>query len=179
MNITSYMKYLYLVRHAKSSWDHTGLSDRERPLSRRGLRDAPAMGQRFADRGESVDLVLTSPAKRAQATAELVCQKCSYPVDHIIVDDDLYFLGSGTIEAVIRAQDDEVSRLMLVFHNPDITYFANAVGDSGDTYVANVPTCGLIKTVCDVGSWGDWTHARARCEYFDYPKNDSGDVIRT
>ena len=172
------MKTVYLLRHAKSSWDHPGLSDRERPLAKRGLRDAPAMGKRFADRDERFDLVLTSPARRAQTTAELFCENCGYPIDHIIVDDDLYFLGSGTIEAVIRAQDDAVAALMLVFHNPDITYFVNAIGDSGKTYVANVPTSGLIKSVCEVGSWSDWTHARARCEYFDYPKNDSGDVIR-
>ncbi len=172
------MKTVYLLRHAKSSWDHHGLSDRERPLAKRGLRDAPAMGKRFAERDERIDLVLSSPAKRALTTAELFCQNCGYPIDHIIVDDDLYFLGSGTIEALVRAQDDRVTALMLVFHNPDITYFANAIGDSGETYVANVPTAGLIKSVCEVGSWGDWNHARARCEYFDYPKNDTGDVIR-
>ena len=172
------MKTLYLLRHAKSSWDHPGVADRERPLAKRGLRNAPEMGERFAARGERVDLMLSSPAKRALTTAELFAEACGYEPSHIIVEDDLYFLGSGTIEALVRAQDDSVASLMLVFHNPDITYFANAIGDSGENYIANVPTAGLVKTVCAVDSWRDWSHARASFDYFDYPRNETGDVIR-
>ena len=67
------MKTLYLLRHAKSSWSEAGLADRERPLSKRGLGDAPRMGQRFAGRGESLHRVVTSPARRAHHTAELFC----------------------------------------------------------------------------------------------------------
>ena len=63
------MKTLVLVRHAKSSWGKPGLEDRDRPLSRRGKRDAPRMGKRLAKQGVKPDLVLSSPARRALATA--------------------------------------------------------------------------------------------------------------
>lgn len=171
------MKTLYLLRHAKSSWSEPGLSDQQRPLNSRGSRDAPAMGQRFSDRGESVDLVISSPARRAQDTARLFAGTCGYAPSEIETDANLYFLGSGSIEDVILAQDDRLQALMLVFHNPDITHFANSI--DYDFHVYNIPTSGLVRFDCDIGSWRDWSPDVTAFDYFDYPKNDSGSVLRT
>ena len=98
------MKNLYLLRHAKSSWDNPGLSDKDRPLNKRGLHDAPMMGERFRERGESLDLVFSSPARRAHTTAQLFCDACGYPADEIATEEGLYFLGRGAIENVIVNQ---------------------------------------------------------------------------
>ena len=170
------MKIVYLLRHAKSSWDEVGLSDKQRPLAKRGLRDAPNMGARFAERNEVLDRVISSPAVRARSTAQLFCEACGFSPDDITIDDDLYFLGSGSIQDVILGQDEEASSIMLVFHNPDITYFANAI--DYDVRIDNVPTSGLVKITCEVESWSDWSPERARFDYFDYPKNPSADVVR-
>ncbi|MCP4334876.1 MAG: histidine phosphatase family protein [Gammaproteobacteria bacterium] len=172
---TTTMKSLYLLRHAKSSWAESGLSDQQRPLSERGLHDAPMMGKRFETRGEILHRVVTSPALRAAATAEMFAEACGFPVQEIEVESDLYFLGSGSIEEVIRRQDDQLHALMLVFHNPDITYFANALDD--EIRIDNVPTCGLIRLSSDIDLWRDWSPANTAFEYFDYPKNLSADVI--
>ena len=168
------MKNLYLLRHAKSSWDNPGLSDKDRPLNKRGLRDAPEMGQRFAARGETLDLVFSSPAKRARTTAELFCDACDYPPDGIVIEDGLYFLGRGAIEEVIENQSDRVNSLMLVFHNPDITHFCNSISDY--FRIDNIPTCGLVKWDCDIDRWIDWSRETTQFGYFDYPKNLSGEV---
>src|SRR6184192_1474294 len=64
------MKTLFLIRHAKSSWDDTALPDKDRPLSDRGRRDAPKMGKRLAKRDVKPDLILSSPARRALTTAD-------------------------------------------------------------------------------------------------------------
>ena len=170
------MKTIYLLRHAKSSWDDSSLSDKDRPLSPRGLRDAPDMGARFAARGESVERVLTSPAVRAHTTARLFCEACGFPPGDIVVESDLYFSGSASIGDLLLAQDDAVRSLMLVFHNPDITYFANSIDYS--VRIDNVPTCGLVKLVSDIAQWRDWDVDNTDFDYFDYPKNQSGDVIR-
>ena len=170
------MKSLYLLRHAKSSWSVPGLGDQRRPLNKRGLHDAPMMGERFRDRGESLDHVVTSPALRARTTAELFAQHCGFAVDSIAIEEDLYFLGSGSVEAVIRQQDDRLQSLMLVFHNPDITQFVNSI--DYDFHVDNVPTCGLIKLNCDIAQWRDWSRGNSAFDYFDFPKNDSGEVLR-
>ncbi len=169
------MKTLYLLRHAKSSWDNPGLSDKQRPLASRGRKNAPEMGKRFAARGESVDQVVSSPAKRALTTAQLFCEACGYSPDRIETDEDLYFLGAGSIEGVILNQDDAIDALMLVFHNPDITYFSNAIDDR--VRIDNVPTAGLVRFSCEVDTWRDWSRDGASFDYFDYPKNSSGDVI--
>lgn len=170
------MKSLYLLRHAKSSWSEPGLGDQQRPLNKRGLHDAPMMGERFRERGERLDHVVASPALRARTTAELFAQHCGFSAESIAIEADLYFLGSGSVEEVIQQQDDRVQSLMLVFHNPDITQFANSI--DYDFHVDNVPTCGLIKFNCDIAQWRDWSRGNSAFDYFDFPKNDSGEVLR-
>ena len=170
------MKSLYLLRHAKSSWAEHGLSDKQRPLAKRGLHDAPMMGERFHSRGETLDRVISSPAVRAHTTAELFCEACGFPAQDIETEPDLYFLGSGSIEDVILRQNDQLRALMLVFHNPDITFFVNSFDE--EVRIDNVPTSGLVKLTCDIAQWRDWSRANSAFEYFDYPKNLSGDVIR-
>ena len=170
------MKNVYLLRHAKSSWADGSLSDRQRPLNERGLRDAPAMGERFAAREESLQRVLSSPAERAHTTARLFCEACGFPPDDIVIEPDLYFSGSGSIVDLLLAQDDSVQSLMLVFHNPDITYFANSI--DYDVRFDNIPTCGLVKLVSDIAQWRDWTADDSDVEYFDYPKNPADEVVR-
>jgi len=170
------MKTLYLLRHAKSSWDDIGLSDRQRPLANRGKRNAPEMGKRFADRGEQLQRVLSSPAVRAHSTAQLFCEACGFAADDIVIEPNLYFSGSGSIEDLILAQDDSIRSLMLVFHNPDITYFSNSI--DYEVSIDNVPTSGLVCFHSDIAQWRDWSRDNTVFEYFDYPKNMSGQVKR-
>lgn len=162
------MKTLFLLRHAKSSWDNLRLEDRHRPLNNRGTRDAPFMGSRFMARDETLDHVITSPAVRARCTAELFAEVCGFPEENIVEETDLYFTSTQSIEDLIVRQDEENQSLMLVFHNPDITYFANSIDTSNQ--IVNVPTCGLIKLTCDIASWRDWSVSSTRFDYFDYPK---------
>src|SRR5438477_12215820 len=72
------MKTLFLIRHAKSSWDDTTLPDKDRPLGDRGRRDAPKMGKRLAKRDVKPDLILLSLARRALTTAEIIAKKLDY-----------------------------------------------------------------------------------------------------
>jgi phosphohistidine phosphatase len=169
------MKTLYLLRHAKSSWADPGMDDRHRSLNARGKQNAPLMGQRFYTREESVDLVLSSPAKRAHDTAKLFAGQCGYPHHEVEVAEALYFLGSGSIEELIKQQGPEVGALMLVFHNPDITSISNSL--DYEFHIDNVPTCGLLRFECDIENWNHWSSDKTRFEYFDYPKNTSGQVI--
>lgn len=170
------MKTIYLLRHAKSSWDDSSLSDKQRPLGKRGLHDAPEMGARFGARGEPLEQVISSPALRAHTTAKLFCEASGFPPEDIVVEPSLYFSGSGSIEDLILAQDDRLRSIMLVFHNPDITYFTNSI--DYEVRIDNVPTCGLVKLGSDIAQWRDWSRDNTVFEYFDYPKNLSGEVMR-
>ena len=100
------MKTLFLIRHAKSSWDDTALADNDRPLNARGKRDAPKMGKRLAKRGVKPDLILSSPATRALKTAEIIAKKLDYRRKNIVVDDRLYAVEADQLLDVIRKLGD-------------------------------------------------------------------------
>src|SRR5437762_9041010 len=119
------MKTLILVRHAKSSWDDTSLPDKDRPLNNRGKRDAPKMGERLAKRGAKPDLILSSPAKRALKTAEIIAKKLDYKRKDIVVDDRLYAVKPDDLLGVIRKLGDKLERVMVFGHNPELTELAH------------------------------------------------------
>ncbi len=129
------------------------------------------MGGRLMDRDETIDHIITSPATRARCTAELFAEACGFPLENIVEESDLYFTSTRSIEDLIVSQEAQIQSLMLVFHNPDITYFTNSI-DAANRIV-NVPTCGLIKLICDIESWRDWSVSNTRFDYFDYPKKVS------
>src|SRR5690606_28419591 len=112
------MKRLTLVRHAKSSWADPALPDNERPLSGRGERDAPAMAARLAARGERPDAILTSHARRAAMTARAFAERLGLSEETVRVDRRLYLAPADLILDVLRAQDDRVSHVLAVGHNP-------------------------------------------------------------
>jgi phosphohistidine phosphatase len=165
------VKTVYLLRHAKSSWSNPQLDDLERPLNKRGTRNATFMGERLGASEQIPDLLISSPALRARSTAELFSRACGFPPGEVVEHADLYFSGPGAIEDAIKDQDDEYQSLMLVTHNPDITTFVNSIASA--PYIGNVPTSGLVKLVSDIYHWRDWSGADAQFEYFDYPKKFS------
>ena len=118
------MKTLFLIRHAKSSWDDTALPDKDRPLNDRGRRDAPKMGERLAKRDVKPDLILSSPAVRALRTAEIIAKKLDYR-RKIVVNERLYAVGADDLLDVIHRLGDKVERVMLFGHNPELTELAH------------------------------------------------------
>ena len=113
------MKTLLLMRHAKSSWDNTRLSDYERPLNERGRRDAPRMGELLRREGLTPDLIVASSAKRAATTAELVALELSLDSD-IRYTEQLYLAEPDAYITLARQLDDGIETLLMVGHNPGI-----------------------------------------------------------
>lgn len=165
------MKTLILFRHAKSSWKDRSLPDPMRPLNKRGRRDAPVMGRRLADRGTDVELMISSPAVRALATAEALAEELGYPWDEIVTDERLYHADAGELLEVIEEQDPWVDHLMLVGHNPGLTALANYLSRAD---LENVPTSGVVKLTYDVQTWSDVAAVEPQAVLFDYPKKREG-----
>ena len=163
------MKYLTLLRHAKSSWKDPSLADHDRPLNKRGKGDAPRMGARLMARKERPSLIVTSTAVRARATARLVADALGYPREFLQSDRALYHADPGQILAVVAQQDDAFEHVLLVGHNPGFTDLANALVPG--LRLANIPTAGVVAIALDVALWSDVTNATGRLRYFDYPKN--------
>jgi phosphohistidine phosphatase len=143
------MKTLFLVRHAKSSRDEPALPDKDRPLNDRGKRDAPKMGERLAKREVTPDLILSSPARRALKTAQIIAEKLDYKLADIVVDERLYGTGADHLVDVIRKLGAKPKSVMLFGHNPELTELAHRLSSK----IAHLPTCAVAEFTFDAKSW--------------------------
>ena len=144
------MKTLTLIRHAKSSWDHPGLADFERPLNQRGIRDAPRMGSRLAARNDLPQSIISSPAVRALTTAKVIASALGYRAAGIIADERLFHAYSEQLLDVIRGFDASLHHVMLVGHNPGLTNLVEQLAQAG---IANIPTCGIAVIDFSIDHW--------------------------
>ena len=138
-------KTLYLVRHAKSDWN-TGETDFDRPLNKRGLRDAPEMGRRLKDRGDVPELIVCSTAKRAQQTLAAL----DLGVANVIHEPRIYEASTGDLLELVQKLDDSVDAAMLIGHNPSMTWLASML--SG-VRIEGMPTCSVATIVRDTNRW--------------------------
>jgi phosphohistidine phosphatase len=162
------MKTLHLLRHAKSSWNHPELSDRERGLNKRGKRDGPRMGQALAQRMAPLQ-ILVSPARRAQLT--LGGLRDGWPALsqlHHITDEDLYTFSADDLFAWLQERDDAHSEVFVIGHNPALTDLVNALVE--DEGLANLPTAGYLELVLHVDHWRDIRQGCGRIEYSLFPR---------
>lgn len=163
------MKRLTLVRHAKSDWSLPGQEDWDRVLNKRGQMDAPEMARRLRSRRLKPDLILTSPAVRALATASIMARELKVPAENIAQDERLYLAEPQQILAVAQELGGDVAHLMVFGHNPGITECANQLS-AGDR-IDNMPTCAVFTACFALEDWSrlDW-HSGQSAE-FDYPRN--------
>ena len=162
------MKTLTLVRHAKSSWKDTSLSDRDRPLNKRGKRDAPEMGRRIVAAGIRPSLIVSSPAVRAWTTAKIIADEIGYPREFLQRDNGLYLATVNGILDVIVTQDVGFSSLMLVGHNPGFTDFANYLVPG---LTNNMPTAAVVSVEIDSDDWSLYDKPPIELLLYDFPKN--------
>lgn len=160
------MKKLFIVRHGKSSWQETTLADRDRPLNKRGTRDAPRMGERLFRRGARVDLLISSPAKRAMTTAQKIAEEIQYTLP-IVESEKLYNATERDILHVIHSLDNSHVSVMLVAHNPGITDLINQIAGRR---VDNVPTCGVVQLDYEIDTWDQVGQQKPKHVEIDYPK---------
>lgn len=161
------MKYLFLLRHAKSSWSDSILSDRDRPLNKRGKRDAPDTAKRLASQEIQPELIVSSPAVRALTTAQTMAEALGFHAQDIRLEDRIYEASTTQLLTIIRELDDQCDRIMLVGHNPGFTDLLNQIDN---VRIDNVPTCGLATLSFNVNSWAAADITQATLVNFDYPK---------
>ena len=161
------MKNLFLTRHAKSSWNNSGLADIDRPLNERGKKAAPFMGKLIVDKGEKPELLISSPAYRALSTAKAFGEVMGLVENDIIVNRAIYGAGAQQLLELVQNQDDLHKSIMLFGHNPTFTSFVNLLTGRN---IMNVVTCGDVRIDFEYSSWTDIDFGSGRLVYYEYPK---------
>ena len=161
------MLQLTLIRHAKSSWDNPALSDFDRPLNKRGMKNAPLMGKIINKRGLAFEQIVTSPALRAITTAHLIAGKTRFPVEGIEQRQELYGASVHALLNCVQSLDNQYKRIALVAHNPGLTDFCNHL--SGES-IANLPTCAVAVIEFDLDDWRAVDQDMGRLVLYEYPR---------
>jgi phosphohistidine phosphatase len=161
------MKTLYLIRHAKSSWEEPGVADADRPLMPKGIRKTGLVIDYLKNKGVKVDLVISSPAVRAIETAKLVSAGLNYPVNKIKTDRKIYDGFYDRILDIIYGTPNSVDSLMIFGHNPTMTHLANLFLHPG---IGIMPTSCVVCITFGTGKWEEIPNSEAHCEFIVFPK---------
>jgi phosphohistidine phosphatase len=144
------MKTLFVLRHAKSSWDHNDLADFDRPLNKRGLETAPLVGETIRKNNFQVDSIISSPAKRAEQTAGLVKESAGISAE-IQFDERIYEASSHQLLKIASEIKDEIDSVMLVGHNPGLEGLLKMLTQKVET----MPTAALAVIDLKIEAWRD------------------------
>jgi len=169
------MKTILLLRHAKSDWGDPELTDFDRPLAKRGQKDAPLMGEVVKQFDHVPDLILSSPALRAKETAELVAEACGYkkPIEWV---ETFYTGGCDDSLTVLQGLPDSVERVMVIGHNPTMEELAATLLSADmdeewrDEWAIRIPTSGLVCLDLNIIEWSMLEPGEAILRWFLIPK---------
>lgn len=143
------MKTLYIIRHAKSSWEFN-IDDHKRPLSKRGIEDAERIGEKLVSLIKPVDRVLCSDAQRAKMTAEIILNCLAIDSDIFVLEPNIYNFKGDRVITEIKNCNDKVDSLMVFGHNPGLTSIVNMFGSE---IIDNLPTAGVVAIEFEVDKW--------------------------
>jgi phosphohistidine phosphatase len=168
------MKTILLLRHAKSDWGNPGLADFDRPLAKRGRKDAPRMGEVLALFDCVPDRILASPALRAKQTTEMVAEACGYKKS-IQWEDPFYGGTSEDLIAALQRLPNSLERVMLVGHNPTMEetaadLLAPTPDEWNDEWSLRIPTAGLVCLDVNIVDWATLEPGDATLRWFLIPK---------
>ncbi|HPF10226.1 MAG TPA: histidine phosphatase family protein [Flavobacteriaceae bacterium] len=156
------MKTLYMVRHAKSSWEFDVI-DHKRPLKERGKNDATLVSQYVVNHFKRPDHIATSDAERALATAHYFQEVFKVEGAHFEITHNLYDFSGHKVMETVKGLPDDCDTVMIVGHNHAFTSIANMLGNK---YIDNVPTCGFVQIEFGENQWGNITTGKTIATVF-------------
>jgi len=161
------MKTLYIVRHAKASWDFPELPDVERPIIEKGINNTKKIVNELNNRNVKVDLIISSHAKRAHDTAKIIATGIYYPVDKIEVSKGIYQVDVDDMFDLISDVQDDIHSLMIVGHNPTFTQIANYFLQEE---IDILTTSGVISINFETKNWAGIKKAKHKINFILFPK---------
>jgi len=161
------MKTVYIVRHAKSSWEHPHLSDHDRPLLNKGKNRTKLIGQYLVRNKISVDQIISSSAVRAYETGKIIAKSIGYPVDDIQIERGIYHTDVERLVDSLYGLSNNIQSVMFFGHNPTFTYFAN---EWLDEKIDWLPTSALAGISFDTDNWNKLARAKHKTEIYVTPR---------
>ena len=144
------MKFIYIARHAKSSWAYDEIRDVDRPLKKRGIQDAYLMAKLMQKEITHIDAFIASHATRALSTATIFASVLNFPLSNLCIKKSLYDFSNGYLVKVIKALDDNFKTIIIFGHDHGISNFVN---EFGDQRIEHIPTCGVVGIEFDIAHW--------------------------
>jgi phosphohistidine phosphatase len=166
-------KVLYIVRHAKSSWDYENIADVDRPLKVKGIKSAYELARNIKLKNDLPEFILSSPANRALHTALIFARVFELPASHIRIDEGFYESSVSYCLEKIMETDDSISTLMIFGHNPDFTELANQFLKES---LSDLPTTGTAKLEFSADNWKDIDKSTLIKHSFIFPVKENGDL---
>ncbi|WP_299061465.1 histidine phosphatase family protein [uncultured Polaribacter sp.] len=160
------MKTLYIVRHAKSSWEYSGIEDIDRPLKKRGIKDAYLLSKILSKKMERPDVFVSSSANRALHTALIFCENFGYPLSNLKIKKQLYSFSDGYLVKTVNALDDGFSSAIIFSHDHGINSFVNKFGNKP---ISHVSTSGVIGIQFEEKHWKNIK--KGKTFMVEFPKN--------
>lgn len=166
------MKKLLIMRHAKSSWD-LPLSDIQRPLNERGLKNAPEMGKRIMKSKVIPEVIYSSDAVRAYTTAQLVRDTIN-PEIPIQIESKIYDSTLQTLLKIIENFPNDNNTILMIGHNPTVSLLANYLAGDNIGYFA---TATIACLEFDFDNWNEISGNTGKLIFFDFPKNENSPFV--
>jgi phosphohistidine phosphatase len=152
------MKSLYLIRHAKSSWEDVQRRDFDRPLSEDGHQEATTMAAFLKNLNVIPEQLICSPALRTLTTCKHFASAFDYPTEQILKQEKLYEASIENLYDVIHRIDNQYDTVFIFGHNPSVSYFADIYLND---YLPEVVTCGIVHLQLDGEKWADFSPKKA------------------
>lgn len=162
------MKTIYIVRHAKSSWEHEGIADIDRPLKKRGITDSHMLSKLLNKKISKPEIFLSSSANRALHTAMIFAANFNFPLSNLVIKKSLYSFSDGYLVKSIMALDDALDSAIIFSHDHGINTFVNKYGNK---LIPHVPTAGVIGIQFDTKHWKSIKPKHGKTVLVEFPKH--------
>lgn len=159
-------KHLYLLRHAQTLEKRQEEMDSDRQLTSIGSQNATRMGRNLKQKQILPDIILSSPAVRAQTTAEQVAEQIAYDPFKIHFNHEIYNASVRTLLEVVNNMKNEWQTVLIIGHNPSISYLAEYI--TGEA-IGNMSTCGLVYIEYNGDDWSHLSEGAGDFKWYEYP----------
>ena len=157
------VKTLHIVRHGKALQDYRSIHDYDRPLIERGIVNNISVAEQLRAEHVTPGLIISSHAARALHTAHIFARVMDYPHEQVQVNEKLYLDGEREAYSILESLPDELDNVMIVGHNPDVTYIANTYAERS---IHSIPTSGVVTIRFKTGRWSEINKTKAKCTVY-------------